>query len=1024
MISTAFQEKIEHEFIHGSAISPDLFRATVEVVSDTEVLPGGDVCYPIHEALNWQVTRFGQQARTTQQAAILRNEDGSCWQLKSEKPRSHKGKAIKYDTPVGNGSRAFLPTINRETSRAIANHYGCEVSPPGESFWSWLEQHPEIPIIWTEGGKKALSLLSQGYVAIALYGVHGGYRVKDELGNPISPNLIADVARFAQPGRSHILAFDQDAKPSTIAKVNRALWRFGSLLEQSGGTVAITSWKPEQGKGVDDLIVQSGVDAWHTAYSDAMPLAHWQIWQQLSGQLTHKASIRLNTAHLTELNPESLPDTGIIAIASAKGTEKTKFIGRLTAESRIVLAAGHRICLMRNLCQRWGINYRGDLDKANGQFITGSGYTLKVGLCVDSLLAIDPEKFRGCDLIIDEVTQVFRHLITSSTCRKDGRLPALLAKLHQLIQVAKRVIVADADLNNTVLDYLRSLRGDNAPIFLVRNDYQPQGYPVEFLQSPDATIITARLLNDCRHRLPGQVLFVATDSKMGSKTLARLVSQVEGLGQRVLVINSETSGGESEQEFINHPDQVLARGEYDVIICSPSLATGVSIEAQGIISRVYGIFYGASSTDGDMAQSLARVREPVERVVWCAPYGRNFSKVSRSTNPLELKSQLKQRTDATVMLTRSQLREDIAGEITGYDWQSDPHLNLWARITADQNRAMHSLRDALLVRLRYEGNQVTLIDAGSDQAVKLLTKHAKEEIRQIEADAVSKAAVLDRAEVLQLETKEAQTPDERLAIARYYMGDFYATEEVTSELVRWDNDGRRRGELLNLETLIYPDVAIERDLKGLEKQASWNQGIVPWDVGTAELRRRLRAELKLNDFLDPDKEWTKHDLKPYADTARELKPQIKLGLNFSITDGMSDTQIIHQLLSHMGIKFEWRWSRSVAGYEGEKLRVYRLDTAHWQQLTDVLDRRAVRREILRQTEQESGSPPLKSSYTGGGDPIMKVPLEEESWLTSESLADVRMMWRDADSEEVRAEIRRFVPLAVLQRAVASHQEPA
>ena len=452
---------------------------------------------------------------------------------------------------------------------------------------------------------------------------------------------------------------------------------------------------------------------------------------------------------------------------------------------------------------------------------------------------------------------------------------------------------------------------------------------------------------------------------MGSKTLARLVSQVEGLGLRVLVINSETSGGKDEQEFINHPDQVLARGEYDVIICSPSLATGVSIEAQGIISRVYGIFYGASSTDGDMAQSLARVRAPVERVVWCAPYGRNFSKVSRFTNPLELKAQLKERTDATAMLIRSGLREDIAGEIAGYNWQSDPHLNLWARITADQNRAMHSLRDALLVRLRYEGNQVTLIDAGSDQALKLLTQQAKEEIRQIEADAVSKATVLTRSEVLHLETKEAQTPDERLAIARYHMGDFYATEEVTSELVRWDNDGRRRGELLSLETLIYPDVAIERDVKGLEKQASWNQGIVPWDVGTDELRRRLRVELNLNDFLDPDKEWTKHDLKPYADKARELKPQIKLGLNFAIRDGMSHTQIIHQLLSHMGIKFEWRWSRSVGGHEGEKLRVYRLDTVHWQQLTDVLNRRAARRETLRQTEQESGSPPLQSSYTGG-----------------------------------------------------------
>ena len=149
-IKKTFEPRIEQEFIHDSAIAPDLFRAAIEIVSDTEVLPGGDVCYPIHEALNWQLTRFGHQARTTQQAAILRNEDSSCWQLKLEQPRTEKGKLVKYDTPVGNGSRAFLPTINRETRRAIALYYGCEVPPPDESFWSWLEQHPEIPRSWRQ----------------------------------------------------------------------------------------------------------------------------------------------------------------------------------------------------------------------------------------------------------------------------------------------------------------------------------------------------------------------------------------------------------------------------------------------------------------------------------------------------------------------------------------------------------------------------------------------------------------------------------------------------------------------------------------------------------------------------------------------------------------------------------------------------------------------------------------------------------------------------------------------------------
>ncbi|NJM48828.1 MAG: hypothetical protein HC860_23860 [Alkalinema sp. RU_4_3] len=42
--------------------------------------------------------------------------------------------------------------------------------------------------------------------------------------------------------------------------------------------------------------------------------------------------------------------------------------------------------------------------------------------------------------MIDEVVQVLRHLLTSSTCRKDGKLPALLTRLRQLVQIARRVI--------------------------------------------------------------------------------------------------------------------------------------------------------------------------------------------------------------------------------------------------------------------------------------------------------------------------------------------------------------------------------------------------------------------------------------------------------------------------------------------------------------------------------------------------------------------------------------------------------
>ncbi|MCY7283835.1 MAG: DUF3854 domain-containing protein, partial [Cyanobacteria bacterium CAN_BIN43] len=815
-----FQAQIQDEFVKGSAIAPPLFQAAIQIVPDLIMQAGGEVETPIHNAFNWKYTRFTQQAKATLLAALLVNENGTTWQGKLNHPKwdTQKGKSRKYETPVGNGSRVYLPSVPLHIRRKIAQRYGI-LDPyfiPNRAarrhgismtpFWEWIEQHPEIPLVPTEGGKKGLALLSQGYVPLALYGVNGGYYAKDSLGNPVNPYLTPDVARFAVTGRRLLLAFDQDTAEKTRRKVSVALSRFGKLLRTATGIdPMVVTWNSQAGKGVDDLIVNQGSEAWASALAKAMPLDHWQIWQRLENRLTYTTHLHLNTHDLSTLSLASLPEEGILAIASAKGTGKTKFIAQTVQSTGQVLGAGHRVALMRNLCERLRLDYRGDLDRVQGQFINQAGYSLRIGFCVDSLLAIDPQKFQGCDLIIDELVQVLRHLITSSTCAKDGKRPVLLARFKELVRVARRVIVADADLDNASLYYLQELRGQANQLFLIRNDYQPKSYPVSFLDCPNHSIITARLLAEVGQLAAGQVVLAATDSKRTSKVIARQI-QKQYPDRRILLINSETSGCEAEREFIETPDAVLRRGEYDVIVVSPSMATGVSIESQGTIAKVYGIFNGVSSTDADMAQALDRVREPVPRVVWCAEQGRNYSPVSRSVNPLELKRHLQEQTSATVQLIRSSLNSNALEAIAQYDWQADPHVNLWSQIGAEQNRSMSHLRTALLVRLRFEGKQVTIEVAQSNAVIQEKLKATRGEITQIDAEALITAAILTPSEVLQLEQKEILSPEDSKAIARYYFCDFYGIDSsaLTLEMIIDDKNGRRRGELLNLEAQLFP----------------------------------------------------------------------------------------------------------------------------------------------------------------------------------------------------------------------------
>ena len=788
-------------------------------------------------------------------------------------------------------------------------------------------------------------------------GVYSGYRSKDRLSNPIPPHLIPDVAALAQPGSIHYLAFDQDEKPTTRRNVAIALSRFGQLLINAGCHVRIVRWSPSQGKGIDDLIANHGPDAFHQAIEKALTFEEWQLWQALDNRLTLTPTLNLKTHDLTVLSPESVPDTGIIALASAKGTGKTNLINSLIADQPKTLLAGHRISLMRNLCDRCGIHYRGDLDRQGGRFLTDNAYTLRVGTCVDSLLAIDPDAFKGCDLVLDEVCQVLSHLLTSSTCNQQGKRPVLLMRFRQLIRSAKRVILADADLDDSALRYIQQLRDDvdTTKPFLIRNDYQAPGYAVRFIQAPDSSTITGELLRDLRD---GLRLYIATDSKRGSKRIHRLIEELKS-SLPTLLINSETSGGEIERAFMENPDLHLTTIALSAVTASPSAGTGLSIEGEHF-DKVYGLFYGASSTDADMAQALGRVRAPIPRVVWCAKYGRSFSKAGRETSPKQLRSLLRQKTQANTLLIRASLSEVGYSGLSSYDWEADPHIHYWSQIEAQRNRSMWHLRTALKVRLMHEGHQVEPVTLGKDQQAHTLLKEARNDMKIEQAISVEAAHNITPAEAKLLEQMESLEPEQRLSLQKYKMAEFYCVpiEDVDADMVFADNGGRRRGQLLNLERMRSPETATEADVRALERQGQWQQGYTPWDLSNATLKREMRKLLGLEAYLQPGKSWDSDSLAAFKATALKFAPQIKAALNFTVKPEMSAVQMLNQLLEQMGLLC----MRSQPRQNGKRVSVYQLDPVVYQQQLEILERR----RASRQKATDDGTAPPTNQLAGGG----------------------------------------------------------
>jgi putative DNA primase/helicase len=102
--------------------------------------------------------------------------------VKPDSPRKNAdGKVIKYESPRGAGNQQlFVPRVSVRIASEIANKLGMVrnlnpvLAPEAEDleFWDWFLS-TGLPLIITEGAKKAAALVSAGYPAIALNGVWG-----------------------------------------------------------------------------------------------------------------------------------------------------------------------------------------------------------------------------------------------------------------------------------------------------------------------------------------------------------------------------------------------------------------------------------------------------------------------------------------------------------------------------------------------------------------------------------------------------------------------------------------------------------------------------------------------------------------------------------------------------------------------------------------------------------------------------------------------------------------------------------
>ncbi|MGD1850944.1 MAG: plasmid replication protein, CyRepA1 family [Cyanophyceae cyanobacterium] len=905
--------EFKNECLKGSAIAPEFWELAINVIGEQEINPLSHEieALPIHDALGWDYPRFVQEIEKSLIAGAFLQATGEPWQLKLSRARFDKKKAkpVKYETPKGAGSRAYLPSVPESIQRRILNQHaltGVQPVAPAH-WWHLVEQCRDLPIVIGEGAKKGLCGLSHGYAVIALTGCHGGYTTTDG-----KRSLNPDLERFMVPGRRVIIAFDQDAKRKTRHTVGRAVQKLGELLQTRGCEIAVATWDSENGKGIDDLVVGSGAHLLHQAIASAKTVGNqerdgqyegvqWRIAHKLGHYAPNMVLKSPDMAWSASEILESIPDTGVIAITGPTGTGKTNLVKELLRDTPTVLSLGHRESLQRGMGARLGLTYISDADLAAGRYIDAQGGpTHRLALCFDSLLKIRESEFPAgsFDLFLDEADQGLKHLLLGGTCGKEGKRPALQAKAKWGVQNARRIFIASAGLSEAEIDLPCTLRGETP--YVIQNQHQSQGYPCTlYTDNPDGgdrRLARGQVFAQLQQALAeGQRAIVHTDTKASAYLVEALAMECGVLPDQVLRYDGDTSSEPLQREFADNPNQFLTDHPIQLVVASPSLTSGVSITGD-FFDVVFGIFEGQTIAPDDAMQMLHRYRPLVPRIVFAAAKGKP-GRLS-PLNHLDYQTKAVHR----AALIQHVLDNDLSSQLD----TTSPFAQYVARVETNHHWEMMDF--ALYLRGHLESNNhlVTYGELPTERDVSGILGQLKE-LRKIVKDerhyAKAIAAAISEQEAEKLRQKRALTLKERRELDKFDIEQFYE-EPATFELVQWDADGKTRRGLQQLLGICLPGVALDRDRRSLDRLTRWQRPIALHDLPERELYRETLERtgiLKAVDKVVKGAVW--NDSTPWVIALKQrclqYVSELKLALNLTVTEKQTPCQFFGMILESL-----------------------------------------------------------------------------------------------------------------------------
>lgn len=667
---------------------------------------------------------------------------------------------------------AILPVLRRVAAgRGIDVPAAIAAMREGERLLAWANRHSKGLDLATQilrdknispATRQAIDALTDGeHVSPTSGELPGATRVK--VWGTDKWTTVADLS--TQPGFQPCTCPIHNHRDSHRAHVWTApsgnVWLecFGS---EGGKYLIRDSFRMQVEEGECAKLPLKGVDekAWHTSGEGLESSAHNPNTRKFTKVTRYTPSNLLGGRYL----PADPLNCQVTFLRGDKGIGKTEvmatYVKSLAHGERAVVSAH-----LRSLCRQAATRYDLPLYLDSKGILTES--------CVVSLDSIHRlDLNQPIDLLIIDEIQQYLQAFFSGTMTGTEAIRAYTT-FKRVLTSAKRVVVADADLDLLAVDTLMGLLGDVTAEFRDVKTPSPYSYVSSKVKTDVEAEITASWL-------AGDRIAVAMYAKEDVESFAKFL-QNQRPDAKIGIVNSLRIL-DSKLEISADPNGWAA--QHDAIVYSPSLGTGISFDRPGLFDRVFGLFYASVGTAQAAFQMLHRVRHPNNKTVtfWAAPGGTLLEQRADKIEKQMLDRMFRTRT----LLNEQGLRLEPAIA------EADPEfLSLYARCTAyaRQNGARGGhLYGAMLRYAQAGGLAHEELGAATPEQAKALRaarKVAADDTRESLAVELAGAPVVDLND-----SQEPRTTAEALGIQKAHLLDFYG--DVTPEILKLDAKGRYR----------------------------------------------------------------------------------------------------------------------------------------------------------------------------------------------------------------------------------------